>query len=88
VALPPVIDLDTIDRVRDSLIEAVETGPLQVSGAAVERLATNALFMLVSAADTARHNGFAFALTDPSPTLRVAVDRLGLTDRFAGFMKG
>ena len=88
VTLPAVIDLDSLDKVRDQLLEAVETGPVTVSGRAVERVATNALFMLLSAAGTARHNGFAFSLEGPSPALGGAIARLGLSTRFSEFVTG
>ncbi|MGV3650906.1 MAG: STAS domain-containing protein [Devosia sp.] len=88
VALPPVIDLDSLDRVRDQLLDAVETGPVVVDGSAVRRVATNALFMLVSAAETARRNGFSLELRAQSQALSVAVARLGLGERFAGFTRG
>ncbi len=36
------------------MIDAVELGPVAVDGSRVERVATNALLMLVSAAETAQ----------------------------------
>jgi anti-anti-sigma regulatory factor len=87
VALPAGFDPDSIGRVRDSLIEAMRGGPVRVSGAAVERVSTNALFLLISAADTARRDGRPFELCEPSETMRAAIDRLGLAGRFAGFTR-
>jgi anti-anti-sigma regulatory factor len=88
VALPAVVDLDALDTVRDGLIEAVELGPTRVDGSAVERVSTNALLMLVSAAETARRNGFGFEIAGPSAPMVTAIDRLGLGGPFAGMMKG
>lgn len=88
VALPAIVDLDALDPIRDELIDAVDSGPVSVSGAAVERVATNALFMLLSAAETARRNNFAFAVTAPSEAFRAAVARLGLAAPFAAIMEG
>lgn len=88
LALPAVVDLDTLDPIRDWLLEAIEEGPVSVSGAAVERVATNALFMLISAAETARRNNSAFAITEPSAPMLSAIDRLGLSSSFAGLVKG
>jgi hypothetical protein len=51
-------------------------------------VATNALFMLMSAAETARRNNFAFAVTEPSEPFRLAVERLGLGGEFAAIMEG
>ena len=58
VELPAVVDLDALDGVRDRLLEAIDAGPVTVSAAAVERVSTNALFMLLSAAETARRNDY------------------------------
>ena len=55
VALPEVIDLDAIDGIRDVLIDALEEGPVTIQASAVERVSTNALLLLVSAAEAARH---------------------------------
>lgn len=88
IALPAVVDLDALDSVRDRLIEAVDAGPVAVSGANVERVASNALLLLVSAAETARRNGFEFTLTKASEPMLSAIERLGLSPSFAGMMKG
>lgn len=88
VVLPAVVDLDALDGVRDGLIEAMETGAVHVLGAKVERLSTNALLMLISAAETARRNNFGFEIADVSTPMLAAIERLGLAPRFAGMMKG
>lgn len=88
VALPAVVDLDALDTVRDGLIEAVELGPTRVDASAVERVATNALLMLVSAAETARRNSFAFEISGASAPMHTAIDRLGLSGTFDRWMKG
>lgn len=88
VALPPVVDLDALDGVRDRLLEVIETGPVRINGAAVERVATNALLMLLSAADTARKANFAFEIAGPSPAMTGAIDRLGLSPQFAPMIRG
>ena len=88
VALPAVIDLDALDGVRDGLIDAVELGPVTVDGRAVERVATNSLLMLLSAAETARRNSFGFEISGASAPMRAAIDRLGLRVRFTGLMRG
>jgi anti-anti-sigma regulatory factor len=88
VKLPASVDLDVIESVRDSLMEALDAGPVSVSGADVERVSTNALIMLTSAAETARRNSFAFEIVDMSAPMGAAIDRLGLSAQFAGMMKG
>lgn len=88
VALPAIIDLDSLDGIRDGLIDAVEVGPVTISADAVERVSTNALFMLISAAETARRNQFDFAIEKPSAALTAAVERLGLGAQFEGMIRG
>jgi anti-anti-sigma regulatory factor len=88
VALPAIVDLDALDVVRDGLIDAVELGPVEIDASRVERMATNALFMLISAAETARRNHFDFAIKGPSASMLAAIDRLGLGGSFTGLMKG
>lgn len=88
VDLPAIVDLDALDMVRDRLLEAIDAGPVKISGAAVERVSTNALFMLLSAAETARRNDFSFTLVAASASLAAAIERLGLNARFAVLMKG
>jgi anti-anti-sigma regulatory factor len=88
VALPAIVDLDALDVVRDGLIDAVELGPVEIDASRVERMATNALFMLISAAETARRNSYEFAITGPSAPMLAAIDRLGLDGSFTGLMKG
>ena len=88
VALPAVIDLDALDGIRDGLIDAIEEGPITVKANAVERVSTNALFMLISAAETARRNHFDFTIEQASPALVTAIERLGLSAQFSGMMRG
>jgi len=88
LALPAIVDLDALDGIRDMLAEAIDLGATSVSGAIVERISTNAFFLLMSAAETARRNGTAFAISEPSPAMLGAADRLGLGEQFAGLVKG
>ena len=88
VALPAIVDLDALDFVRDELIGAVELGAVTVDASQVERVSTNALFMLVSAAETARRNSIGFAISGASAPIKASIDRLGLGDAFSGMMKG
>jgi len=87
VALPAVMDLDALDNVRDGLLAAIEHGPVTVSAAAVERASTNALLMLISAAETARRNTFGFAIEGVSTPMLAAIERLGLGEHFAPMLK-
>jgi anti-anti-sigma regulatory factor len=88
VALPAVVDLDALDSVRDRLLDAVESGAVAIDCADVERLSTNALIMLLSAAETARRNEYSFALERASPQMLGAIDRLGLRSSFDAILRG
>lgn len=87
IALPEVIDLDALDAIRDKLIDAVEEGPVTVVASAVQRVSTNGLLMLISAAESARRNHNEFAVDAPSAAMLAAIDRLGLGAHFSGMMK-
>jgi anti-anti-sigma regulatory factor len=88
VALPAIVDLDALDFVRDGLIEAVELGSVSVDASQVERVSTNALFLLISAGEPARRNSLGFAIAGASEPIKAAIDRLGLDGAFSGLMKG
>ncbi|HEY8576374.1 MAG TPA: STAS domain-containing protein [Devosia sp.] len=88
VALPSIIDLDALDGIRDGLIDAIEDGAVTVDASGVERVSTNALFMLISAAETARKNQNEFLIEGPSAAMLSAIERLGLDTQFSGMMRG
>lgn len=88
VALPAIVDLDALDFVRDGLNEALDMGPVIVDASQVERVSTNALFMLISAAETAKRNSVTFAISGASAPIKAAIERLGLESAFSGLMKG
>ena len=88
IALPAIIDLDSLDGIRDGLIDAIEEGPVTVDASGAEGVSTKALIMLISAAETARKNQFDFAIEQPSATMMNAIDRLGLGAQFSGMMRG
>jgi len=88
VTLPAIVDLDVLDTVRDLLLDAVESGPVVADGSAVERISTNALLMLVSAAETARRNSFSFTVDGASEPMRAAIARLGFGEHLASIIKG
>jgi hypothetical protein len=75
VELPRVFDLDALDGVRDRLLEVIDVAPVRVLGASVERVATNAVLMLLAAASTAERNGVSLALSEPSQPLQTAAFR-------------
>lgn len=87
VVLPAVVDLDSLDGIRDGLIDVIDEGSVTVVAAGVERVSTNALFMLISAAETARRNHNEFTIASPSGAMTAAIDRLGLGARFEGMIR-
>lgn len=88
IGLPAVVDLDALDGVRDTLLDAIEAGPVVVSAQTVERVSTNALLMLVAAAETARRNSFSFVVERASEPMLAAIERLGFKPSFSGILKG
>lgn len=88
VVLPRVVDLDAIDEVRETLIEALQAGPVEVAAGTVERVSTNGLFMLLSAVETARRSGNAFSISGASDIMVGSIEKLGLMPVFAPILKG
>jgi len=88
LALPAVMDLDALDGVRDGLLTAMEHGPVVVSGAAVERISTNGLLLLLSAAATARAGNSSLVIEAASRPLHLAIERLGFERRFSDLVGG
>ncbi|GHA25673.1 hypothetical protein GCM10007989_21710 [Devosia pacifica] len=80
------MDLDALEGVRETLIEACDIGAVSIDAGAVERVATNGLFLLLSAAESARAHAVSFAIHNPSSVLLAAIDRLGLAERFKGLI--
>jgi len=88
VALPAIVDLDALDQIRDGLIEAADSGAVVIDASAVERVATNALIMLLSAGDTARRNAGELTVTAVSEPMAAAIERLGFAERFGAITEG
>jgi hypothetical protein len=88
ISLPAIIDLDALDPLRDELLDAVESGSVRLLGDHVERVATNSLLLLLSAAESARRGQVSLSVAQPSVPLLAAIDRLGLTERFAPILEG
>jgi anti-anti-sigma regulatory factor len=86
--LPDIVDLDALDDIGEKLLHAIEDGPVAIEASKVERVATNSLLMLLSAAETARRSNFAFSIEGASAPMLAAVSRLGLDDGFAPILKG
>lgn len=88
VALPRIVDLDALDDIRETLLGALQVGPVEIDGQAVDRVSTNTLFMLLSAAETARQAKFTFTISKASEVMRASIEKLGLETDFAPVLKG
>jgi|SRR5690606_36120302 len=88
VALPRVVDLDALEPVRAALLDALARGPVRVEAGAVERIATNALFLLLCAGETARRAETGFTIGAASAAMEAAIARLGLGPAFAPYLEG
>lgn len=88
LVLPAIVDLDALESVRDEVMEAIEEGPVEINASSVERVATNALLLFVSAAQTAKRNGFDFKISAVSDPMQSAISRLGMSDTFSTMVKG
>ena len=88
VALPRIVDLDALDDIAETLIGALSAGPVDVDASGVERVSTNALFMLLSAAETAKKAKFAFTISGASTSVVAAIEKLGLNPAFEPVLKG
>ncbi len=86
--LPAVADIGAVDELRDEMVDALNNGDLEVSLEMVERVSTNALFMLLSAAQTAKNHNYKLLLSAPSEHFTNALETLGLDSAFAPLMKG
>lgn len=88
VALPRIVDLDALDDIAETLIGALSAGPVDVDASGVERVSTNALFMLLSAAQTAEKAKFTFTISGASTAVAAAIEKLGLKPAFEPVLKG
>ncbi|MCF6302130.1 MAG: STAS domain-containing protein [Devosiaceae bacterium] len=86
--LPGVFEVDAMDELREWLSNALEIGEIQINGAEVTRLVTNALLLLVSAKATAEKNKIAFSIVNPSPAFGEAVERLGMGNIISPILQG
>ncbi len=88
LTLPPVVDLDALDSISEQLIEQLECGSVNIDASSVDRVATNALLMLISAANSAEQANITLTISNPSEPMLGAIERLGLSENFAPLIKG
>jgi chemotaxis protein CheX len=79
ITLPAVLDLTAAEPLQRTLLDRGRTGDaLIVVGAAVERVSTAAIQVLLAAAAEGRLRGVSFCLRDPSAVLSDALADLGV----------
>ncbi len=78
VTLIPIIDLVSAETLKDALLDAVSgTGDVAVQGAAVERIDTPGLQVLLSASEILRAGNRRLIMVTPSDVLQKAFVDLG-----------
>lgn len=78
-ALPSVVDLAAAEQLHHSLQESCAHDiALVINGAAVQRVSTACVQVLVAAARASRARNVGFSLDLPSPSLLTAISDLGL----------
>jgi len=83
LALPAMLDLTAAEPLQRRLLNRVRSGdPLVVAGAAVERVSTAVVQVLLAALADSRSRDVAFHLRDPSPSLADALADLGVASQF------
>ncbi len=79
--LPAVLDTPAADPLRVTLRQAVEKGqPLLLDGAAVERIGTACLQVLLAGREAAARGALPFAIVNPAPALVEMAALAGLDD--------
>lgn len=85
-SLPPSLDLSVAEPLRHSLSGLLHENALDLDGAAVERVSTPCLQVIVAAIARARVIGVKPMLRNASPALSGAISELGLSPLFAEVM--
>lgn len=79
VELPPALELRTAQSLKQALLEALaRAGPLRIDAAAVVRVSTACVQILVAFVEAARQAGISVAFRHPSPPFLNALESLGL----------
>jgi anti-anti-sigma regulatory factor len=83
IVLPAQLDLTAAEPLHQRLLDRARSGdPLVIGAAAVDRVSTAAVQVLLAAAAEVRSRGAAFQLRDPSPELAGALADLGVSAAF------
>lgn len=82
LVLPAVLDMRNAQDLRDSLMAALEQGPvLRLNGSKIQQVFTPGVQVLLAASKTALAEGGQLLLANPSPALQTAFCDLGLSDQ-------
>ena len=83
ITLPESLDLVSAEPLHRTLLDRLRAGdPLILGGAAVERVSTAVIQVLLAAAAEGSARGIPFQLRDPSPVLSEALADLGVASHF------
>lgn len=88
ILLPPIMDIHACATLHTSFLEEIATSEtLRLNASAVERIATPAVQLLLSTAQTLQREGKHLQIASPSAALTQAVDDLGLNLLFTLLFK-
>ena len=83
INLPEQLDIAALAALKEELVNAASSsGSLRIDGAAVERVSTPAVQLLLAAARAIEADGRTIRLESPSQTLSAAFQDLGLEQEF------
>jgi|GEM_PF-5260797 len=83
LSLPILLDVAALPDLAGRLDTALDLGDVRLDGAGVERVAANGVLLLLAAGQAAQARSRALVLSQPSPALCEAAQRLGLERHLA-----
>jgi anti-anti-sigma factor len=87
IDLPAVADLHALEDVREQITAQLDSAQFAIGLKDVQRISTNALLMLLSAARTTAQAGGEMKLVGPSEQVSAAIETLGLGEAFAPLLE-
>lgn len=87
INLPTVLDHRAVEPLRDSLLASLDRADVVLEASGVQRVGTIGLQLLIAAAGSAQRHGRRMVIENASPALREAIDCVGLTSRFADWIR-
>jgi anti-anti-sigma regulatory factor len=84
--LPQTLDLTQARPLRDNMIALLQGGGIVLDAAAVERMSTPCVQVLLAAGHAADASNSRFQIVNASDCFRAAIDDLGLQSQFTNWM--